>query len=1107
MDGGYSNALIVYGVADSGLEMVEAGMGRAAVVSIIGTVQQSVTVTAGKYTLSAYLRKKAGTGSFAANTANIELTGGGATAASQLIRDTQGEFQRISCTLEVESETVIVAKFVSRGTEWAYFSGVQLQKGETAGDYNYLHDGSFERGTNSSGWSGNNFAIVATENHEGSYCAKLSGATEEQHFVQRVYVHYKKSTRETFEFSGWAKAYCPLKQDDAESKFKLLARIVYQDDTFEEHEASFTSNFAEWQYVSVTFSKKEYRQVKHIDIYGIYNYPMGEAYFDGLQLIRTNEETGLSSADFFEEEYEETDDEDTTTDTDTETETTTESDPSLDAHGNSLWSINNTEGKRGSLYQTYGYSANGNHKMYETDHRSNRTLYTYYENTSLVKTVQAPCRSTVSYTYDTMNQLTTMSMVVDGQTIAVNYTYDYIGNVKTITQNGFTYAIGYDLNNNVTSIGVEGQTSLVEYTYTAGNNLKTATYANGHKATYSYDRYGNVISESWENGEIRQAEYAYTYDEEGNVIKTLDKTNKLLYTYKYENGQLKQAEEYTFTDDLGANKTLRYYRKYQHKGDVLSRRTDVFVNGTTEEEKVYEYHYFDEDDKFTLMLPTNVKSLATVDHFGRKSFDELQLGTGFIRRDYSYVEGAYEASKLSGNLKSLPETELVSKIVYDDGKELRYTYDTAGNIKTVRNEYGVLLEAYSYDGLGRLKTEQNVTEQFYKVYTYDAGGNITEKKTYNCTSTSIVTSATNLTLSKTDTYTYDSVWKDKLTAYNNDTYAYDGNGNPITIKGMTATWEKGRQLKTLGNHTYTYNASGVRISKTVNGIAHTYTVEGIKILREEYEGHVLDFLYGVDGEIVGFTDNGTAYYYYKNLQGDVISITDKDGAILATYVYDAWGKVLACKGDTAIAALNPIRYRGYYYDAETELYYLNSRYYDPEVCRFINADDATFIGAAIFTNEYNLYVYCLNNPINYCDDLGFNWFTSLLKKYVASYDNGFWKFSRGILAFLIDVVIVVISRGALVAYTGVKQIGKIFGKRVAERAFKKTSSGFVKVISKIFEWICSGIVNFSIGKIGDIIFNIFWMMTSIGNFFAYIIDMSDGSFDGWITLKIAKTAA
>jgi YD repeat-containing protein len=126
-----------------------------------------------------------------------------------------------------------------------------------------------------------------------------------------------------------------------------------------------------------------------------------------------------------------------------------------------------------------------------------------------------------------------------------------------------------------------------------------------------------------------------------------------------------------------------------------------------------------------------VKSVAGIDHFGRKTFDELQLGTGILGRTYEYESGDCDREKLNGKLKSIPETDLVNKITYYNGKELRYTYNEAGDITQVRDENGNLLEAYSYDELGRLKTEQNVKGQYYTAYEYDAGGNSTTNKEFS----------------------------------------------------------------------------------------------------------------------------------------------------------------------------------------------------------------------------------------------------------------------------------------------------------------------------------------------------------------------------------------
>ena len=72
------------------------------------------------------------------------------------------------------------------------------------------------------------------------------------------------------------------------------------------------------------------------------------------------------------------------------------------------------------------------------------------------------------------------------------------------------------------------------------------------------------------------------------------------------------------------------------------------------------------------------------------------------------------------------------------------------------------------------------------------------------------------------------------------------------------------------------------------------------------------------------------YYYVKNLQGDVVKIINQSGTVFASYVYDAWGNIKSVKGALNLRELNTFRYRGYVYDNETGLYYLKSRYYDPE---------------------------------------------------------------------------------------------------------------------------------------------------------------------------------
>ena len=156
---------------------------------------------------------------------------------------------------------------------------------------------------------------------------------------------------------------------------------------------------------------------------------------------------------------------------------------------------------------------------------------------------------------------------------------------------------------------------------------------------------------------------------------------------------------------------------------------------------------------------------------------------------------------------------------------------------------------------------------------------------------------------------------------------------------------QGRQLVTAEKDgttlSYTYDSEGIRTSKTVGTNTTKYLLNGTQILAQTTNGTTLSFFYDQQGNRVGMADGSNNFYYYLyNIQGDVVALADAStGKLAATYTYDAWGKctVTNASGYT-IGTQNPFRYRGYYYDTETGLYYLNSRYYDPEVGRFINAD-------------------------------------------------------------------------------------------------------------------------------------------------------------------------
>ena len=161
---------------------------------------------------------------------------------------------------------------------------------------------------------------------------------------------------------------------------------------------------------------------------------------------------------------------------------------------------------------------------------------------------------------------------------------------------------------------------------------------------------------------------------------------------------------------------------------------------------------------------------------------------------------------------------------------------------------------------------------------------------------------------------------------------------------------------------------GTHLSSTQT-ITHEYLTQSGKVMRETVRTDgtvtsVLDFIYDESGKPFALVDQLSAqpktYYYVLNLQGDVVKLVTESGAVVASYEYDAWGNILSQSG--SMADVNPLRYRGYYYDVETGFYYLQSRYYDPANHRFINADVYTSTDSSDAVS-CNMFAYCNNNPV------------------------------------------------------------------------------------------------------------------------------------------------
>ena len=382
--------------------------------------------------------------------------------------------------------------------------------------------------------------------------------------------------------------------------------------------------------------------------------------------------------------------------------------------------------------------------------------------------------------------------------------------------------------------------------------------------------------------------------------------------------------------------------------------------GENRQEFGTKFGYDDENRPTSLTYSASGKeigqSTTTIDKLNRTTFSTVKLGSKTFTSEYHFAAGGYGTGSV---------TNLVASIT-QPGCNCGYGYDDNGNIAsaTLNGKW----TGYTYDALGQLvqvndhsDTRSGENGTTWK-YTYDLGGNILKKERFAYADT------TNPL--ETVTYTYgDANWRDKLTAVNGSAIRYDAIGNPLNDGTWTYTWQNGRQLQKMQKSGVTaefvYNADGLRVQKTVNGVATKYTLHGKNVVHMTSGTDELHFFYDAQNRPAVVVYNGTAYAYVKSLQGDVVAILDENGNAVVSYGYDAWGAPLWCTGELAetLGKVQPFRYRGYVFDEETGLYYLRSRYYNPRWGRFVNAD-----GAII---QKNLFAYCSNGPIVGYDPSGF----------------------------------------------------------------------------------------------------------------------------------------
>ena len=704
------------------------------------------------------------------------------------------------------------------------------------------------------------------------------------------------------------------------------------------------------------------------------------------------------------------------------------------------------------FYQETTYDETGEFATAVADNRSDdiKTTNTFDKTRGLTLSTTSPNGQSTDYTYNNANDLvTSVCATVGDAQYSVLYDYDAARRLTAITHNGFEYGFTYDGMGRTKTVSIAGQTYTTNDYVLTDTTTVTTTYAGGEKMTVETDRHDQPVRRTYtdKNGNVTEMATG-EYDSLGKPVKVIDKVTGKCYTYTYDTYE-------NVTEEKVNGVAFKTYEHDEH--NRLTSTTVKVGDGTHVYRPIYDTcadgKIYSDNAVVGVTLDGKFTARAEHDNLGRVTRKSLKLNgatSALIAEELTYLT---TAEGTNTRLTNMVET-FTNKVNGTAVDSLSYVYDNNGNITEIKRDGEVLIQ-YAYDGLNQLIREDNAILGTICTYTYDTAGNITEKKVFSRTALGVGV------LEQTIPYTYATTgWKDRLISYNGQSITYDALGNPTTYRGHSLTWGKIKQLEAYDTNTFAYNAEGIRVRK--NNI--TYELDGTQILREVRGVNVIEYFYGSNG-VAGLSYNGTQYYYQKNLLGDIVAIYTTFGTKVAEYVYDAWGKCSVTLDTNGIATLNPFRYRGYYYDIETGLYYLQSRYYDPEVGRFVNADDVMMVGSNDDFASYNLFAYCGNNPVDRKDDSGFFW--KKLKKVGEALVYGALQAALILLGLLSIISAVLLVIAAFVGTFGSGGAGAIAIPVAISMALELIVAGAIIVVEGTAVLVAAGALAFAAGEIGE----------------------------------------
>ena len=693
-------------------------------------------------------------------------------------------------------------------------------------------------------------------------------------------------------------------------------------------------------------------------------------------------------------------------------------------------------------YSSFSNYSNGEHVTSETNELGKITSFSYLMPHNILLSITSPKNVKKSYSYDAFNEyLTEVTCITNGQ-VYENEIYHDQNRIESISNATGTFTFNYDETFGdliqVTTSGIV----LYNNNYNYQTRKSTRSYHGNATETTTYDKYGNIVSIDYDQvNETVNPSAIFTYQDKNSAYNSKAKLKiindnfaKLITTFDStevdESTNIKKDVLINVEDNGNNNKGSWTKKSYINGAKAI---TEYTLGGSDyiDEDNDKILYYTENYDGFgkpinkinithnsTYTMPVTIN--YTKDELTRIKKKQIASPAGSSTIDYEYYD---DSQRLVGLIKKETISYNGSTVPSITNT---YSYDDHGNITTIvtTDSKGTTTKNYTYDNLNRLTKETSYLLNAYEAcsynnqlnYSYDNGGNLSSAYGSKVKTCSEPGNSQTETIS--NSYTYQTTgWKDLLTSFNGQSILYDNNGFPSTYRNKIFHWKRGMlssyEYSVGTSYNYTYDVNGRRTKIELGSSETRYlfydgdrlTGEHIYTYGSTTPSFKVHYLYDNEGIVAckiydKDRSSSNRYSYYtvtKDILGNVIRLDGTEGCVLEIE-YDAFGKPYYKHGNTMNVG-NPdwhtaeyffkLAHKGYYYDNDLELYYLMSRYYDPETGRFISPDSIDYLEPDKLTGV-NLYSYCANNPVMYADPSGHAFATIAFITILGAISGAFW---------------------------------------------------------------------------------------------------------------------